>query len=84
MKPTQFKRPFVTRYFESADASGKKESSTGYAASIRGAKRNMAVRIVLDQYGLAVVTSRATREVLLTMRRTPEGLDIRDMKGNLQ
>lgn len=84
MKPTQFKRPFVTRYFESPDASGKKESSTGYAASIRGAKRNMAVRIVLDQYGLAVVTSRATREVLLTMRRTPEGLDIRDLKGNLQ
>jgi hypothetical protein len=71
-------RLFVTQYFSSADASGKKPNSTGYAASLRGARRNMAVRIVLGQYGLAVVAARETRQVLSVMRRTNSGLNIKD------
>jgi hypothetical protein len=78
------KREYVTQYFFSPDASGKKPDSTGYAASLRGARRNMAVRIVLDQYGLAVVAARDTRQVLSVMRRTDSGLNINDMKGAVQ
>ena len=54
------KRPFITQYFAEPDASGKRPSSMGYAASIKGARRNMAVRIVMGQYGLAVVTPEAS------------------------
>lgn len=72
------KRPYITEYFTEPDASGKKPISTGYAASIRGARRNMAVRIVLGQYGLAIVAERDTREVLSVMRRTKAGLSIKD------
>ena len=78
------KRQFVTQYFFSPDASGKKPDNNGYAASLRGARRNMAVRIVLGQYGLAVVTSRDTRQVLSVMRRTDSGLNINDMKEMVQ
>jgi hypothetical protein len=52
----------------------------GYAASVKSARKNMAVRIVLGQYGLAIVAERDTREVLSTMRRTKMGLTIKDMK----
>ena len=72
------KRPFVTQYFTEPDASGKRPVSTGYAASIKGARRNMAVRIVLGQYGLAIVADRDSREVMSVMRRTKAGLDIED------
>jgi hypothetical protein len=72
------KRHFITQYFVSADASGKTPDSTGYAASLRGARRNMAVRIVLGQYGLAVVAERETREVLSIMRRHATGMNISD------
>lgn len=77
---TTYKRPFMTQYFKEADASGKRPVSTGYAASIKGARRNMAVRIVLGQYGLAIVADRDSREVMSTMRRTKMGLTIKDMK----
>jgi hypothetical protein len=50
----------------------------GYAASVKGARRNMAVRIVLGQYGLAIVADRDSREVLSIMRRTKAGLNIKD------
>ena len=80
MTTTTYKRPFMTQYFKEADASGKRPVSTGYAASIKGARRNMAVRIVLGQYGLAIVADRDTREVMSTMRRTKMGLSIKDMK----
>ena len=80
MTQTTYKRPFMTQYFKEADASGKRPVSTGYAASIKGARRNMAVRIVLGQYGLAIVADRDSREVLSTMRRTKMGLTIKDMK----
>jgi hypothetical protein len=76
-------RQFVTQYFFSADASGKKPDNTGYAASLRGARRNMAVRIVLGQYGLAVVAARETRQVLSVMRRTNNGLNIKDKVGEI-
>ena len=72
------KRPFVTQYFIEPDASGKTPSSMGYAASIKGARRNMAVRIVMGQYGLAVVIDRDTRGVMGIMRRTKMGLSIKD------
>jgi hypothetical protein len=72
------KRPFVTQYFTEPDASGKTPSSMGYAASIKGARRNMAVRIVMGQYGLAVVIDRDTRGVMGIMRRTKMGLSIKD------
>ncbi len=72
------KRPFVTQYFTEPDASGKRPSSMGYAASIKGARRNMAVRIVMGQYGLAIVADRDTREVMGVMRRTKAGLAIKD------
>lgn len=72
------KRPFVTQYFTEPDASGKRPVSTGYAASIKGARRNMAIRIVLGQYGLAIVADRDSREVLSIMRRTKAGLNIKD------
>ena len=72
------RRHFVTQYFISADASGKTPDSTGYAASLRGARRNMAIRIVLGQYGLAVVAERETREVLSVMRRNKTGMNISD------
>ena len=72
------KRPFLTQYFTDSDASGKKPASVGYAASVRGARKNMAVRIVLGQYGLAVVVERDTRDVLSTMRRTKAGMNIKD------
>jgi hypothetical protein len=72
------KRPFITQYFLSPDASGKKPVSVGYAASITGARRNMAVRIVVGQYGLAVVLERDSHEVLSVMRRTKAGLSIKD------
>lgn len=72
------KRPFVTQYFTEPDASGKRPVSTGYAASIKGARRNMAVRIVLGQYGLAIVADRDSREVMSVMRRTKIGLSIKD------
>jgi hypothetical protein len=78
-KPT-YKRPFMTQYFKEADASGKRPVSMGYAASVKSARKNMAVRIVLGQYGLAIVAERDTREVLSTMRRTKMGLTIKDMK----
>jgi hypothetical protein len=71
-------RQFVTQYFHTPDASGKKPASTGYAATLRGARRNMAIRIVLGQYGLAVVAKRDTRQVLSVMRRTKAGLNIKD------
>lgn len=71
-------RLYVTQYFYTPDASGKKPDNTGYAATLRGARRNMAVRIVLGQYGLAVVAARETREVLSVMRRTKTGLNIKD------
>jgi hypothetical protein len=71
-------RHFVTEYFTSPDASGKKPDSKGYASSLRGARRNMAVRIVLGQYGLAVVSERNSRDVLSVMRRTKAGLNIKD------
>lgn len=77
---TGVKRPFMTQYFKEADASGKRPVSTGYAASVKGARKNMAVRIVLGQYGLAIVADRGSREVMSTMRRTKMGLTIKDMK----
>lgn len=76
------KRPFITMYFEAANASGKKPAAIGYAATLRGARRNMAVRIVLGQYGLAVVKDRQGDregiEPLCLMRRTTTGLDIKE------
>ena len=72
------KRPFLTQYFTDSDASGKKPVSMGYAASVRGARKNMAVRIVLGQYGLAVVVERDGGEVLSLMRRTKVGMSIKD------
>jgi hypothetical protein len=72
------KRPFLTQYFTDSDASGKKPVSMGYAASVRGARKNMAVRIVLGQYGLAVVVERDGGEVLSLMRRTKMGMSIKD------
>ena len=78
---TTYKRPFMTQYFKEADASGKRPVSTGYAASVKGARKNMAVRIVLGQYGLAIVADRGSREVMSTMRRTKMGLTIKDMKN---
>ena len=72
------KRPFVTQYFIEPDASGKRPASMGYAASVQGARRNMAVRIVMGQYGLAVVIDRDTRGVMGIMRRTKMGLSIKD------
>jgi DNA-binding response OmpR family regulator len=57
------KRPFVTQYFTETDASGKKPVSMGYAGSVRGARKNMAVRIVIGQYGLAVVLDRESHRV---------------------
>ena len=72
------KRPYITRYFTDSDASGKLPNSVGYAATLRGAKRNMAVRIVLGQYGLAVVAERGDCDVLCFMRRTKAGLNIKD------
>jgi hypothetical protein len=78
------KREYVTQYFFSPDASGKKPDNTGYAASLRGARRNMAVRIVLGQYGLAVVAARDTRQVLSVMRRTNSGLNINDTNEAVQ
>jgi hypothetical protein len=72
------KRPFVTQYFTESDASGKKPASMGYAASVRGARKNMAVRIVIGQYGLAVVIDRKSRDVLSAMRRTKTGMSIKD------
>jgi len=74
------KRPFVTQYFTDSDASGKKPVSIGYAASVRGARRNMAVRIVIGQYGLAVVLDRQSRDVISTMRRTKTGITIKDVE----
>jgi hypothetical protein len=38
----------------------------------------MAVRIVMGQYGLAVVIDRDTRGVMGIMRRTKMGLSIKD------
>jgi hypothetical protein len=72
------KRPFVTQYFTEPDSSGKTPASMGYAASVQGARRNMAVRIVMGQYGLAVVIDRDTRGVMGIMRRTKMGLSIKD------
>lgn len=72
------KRPFITQYFSEPDASGKRPVSVGYAASIKGARRNMAVRIVMGQYGLAVVIDRDSRGVMGVMRRTKMGLTIKD------
>ena len=43
----------------------------------------MAVRIVLGQYGLAVVAARETRQVLSVMRRTNNGLNIKDQVKEL-
>lgn len=77
------KRPFVTQYFTDSDASGKKPASMGYAASVRGARKNMAVRIVLGQYGLAIVAERNGGEVLSVMRRTKAGLGIKDNEAGL-
>jgi len=73
------KRPFVTQYFTESDASGKKPASMGYAASVGGARKNMAVRIVIGQYGLAVVLDRESRDVISTMRRTKAGMSIKDI-----
>lgn len=73
------KRPYITQYFIESDASGKKPASMGYAASVGGARRNMAVRIVVGQYGLAVVLNRDSREVISTMRRTKIGMSIKDV-----
>ena len=74
------KRPYITQYFEAPNASGKKPASTGYAATLRGARRNMAVRIVLGQYGLAIVAERekVTTTPLCVMRRTTTGIDIKE------
>ena len=72
------KRPFITQYFSEPDASGKRPVSVGYAASIKGARRNMAVRIVMGQYGLAIVIDRDSRGVMGVMRRTKMGLTIKD------
>lgn len=78
------KRPYITQYFESPDASGKTPASTGFAATLRGAQRNMAVRIVLGQYGLAAVKERSRNgegvTPLCLMRRTAEGLSIQAYK----
>jgi hypothetical protein len=43
----------------------------------------MAIRIVLGQYGLAVVAERDTRQVLSVMRRTKTGLNIKDEKPTI-
>jgi len=56
----------------------------GYAASIKGARRNMAVRIVMGQYGLAIVVDRDTRGVMGVMRRTKAGLTIKDTPAPVQ
>ena len=76
------KRPFITMYFQTPNASGKKPDTTGYAATLQGARKNMAVRIVLGQYGLAVVKDRhgdrEGTEPLCIMRRTPKGLSIKE------
>ena len=72
------KRPYITRYYIDSDASGKLPASVGYAATLRGARRNMAIRIVLGQYGLAVVAERGECDVLCIMRRTNAGINIKD------
>jgi succinyl-CoA synthetase beta subunit len=38
----------------------------------------MAVRIVIGEYGLAVVLDRSSRQVLSVMRRTKAGMSIKD------
>ncbi len=78
VRRTEFKRPFMTQYFTEPDASGKRPVSMGYAASVKGARRNMAVRLVLGQYGLAVVIDRDSHDVMSVMRRTKLGMTIKD------
>lgn len=78
----EVKRPFVTQYFDSADASGKNPVSFGYAASLSGARKNMTVRIVLGQYRLATVSERVGRRMsqpVCIIRKTTSGLNIKDI-----
>jgi hypothetical protein len=78
------KRPYITQYFTEPDASGKLPASSGYAATLRGARRNMAIRIVLGQYGLAIVADRDSGDVLCIMRRTKAGLNIKDTPAEIE
>jgi uncharacterized protein YrrD len=76
------KRPYQTVYFDSQqDYVRGRPAAMGFAASFHGARRCMAVHLVLGGHVLAVVNNRITGQMVSFMRRTTSGITIDDAKG---
>jgi len=72
-----FARPYKTLYYDKPDLS-KPAAAMGYAASFEGARRSLAVHIVLGDYPLAVVVNRNTGHTVTHMRGVTSGINIKD------
>jgi hypothetical protein len=68
-------RPYQTRYYiESEGYSSKPVHKYGYAASFDNAKRNSAMRLIVEQYGAAVICNRNSGHDLLVLKRTEHSI----------
>ena len=82
--PKIIRRPYMTVYFDSFDTKGKKPAAHGYAASLAGARRCVAVHVVLGDYPVGVIINRFNEKVVSHMRRNKMGLFIGDIPENDQ
>jgi hypothetical protein len=76
------RRPYQTLYFDSVSAAGKKPVAMGYCTTLKGARRCIAVHLVLGDYPLGVVMNRHNEKVVSHMRRNKMGLFIGDHPEN--
>jgi hypothetical protein len=76
------RRPYATLYFESSEVKGAKPVAAGYCGTLQGARRCVAVHLVLGEYPLGLVVNRYTEKVVSHMRRNKMGLFIGDNPEN--
>ena len=62
------KRPYVTEYFDTESAAGKKPYSKGYSTSLTNAKRNVAIHLIVGDCKLGVISNRMSGQRLDALR----------------
>jgi hypothetical protein len=74
----QLTRPYRTEYYASETAAGKRPVAQGYAVTLKGARRSVAMRIILGEYAFGAVIHRTTGNVVCYQRRNQTGLTLKD------
>lgn len=62
------KRPYRTDYYDVADASGKLPVRSGHSSSLRNARRNIAMHLVVGDYKLGVVIDKRSEQMVTFLR----------------